>query len=764
MTDSAGKPAVDGTMVWLGLDVKPEGIPYAIKAVDQWVTWRAEPKPDGSGMSKVPYQITGAKASSTNPATWTEYAMALAAYQEDGLPAFSGIGFAAQTANGLVLLDFDHVRNALTGVIDEGVLNAISYLGTYAELSPSGTGVRVIGQGTLEHAISGKMLQGWSTGRYVTITGHHVDGTPADILPIDPARLAQVCAHFAPEAQAKPGNASSGPMIDQAQVLEIRQALGFIDPDESYDVWVRCGMALAATGAPNAFGLWNEWSIQGGKYNAREMRAKWASFRGDKIQLASLFKLAQDRGWVNPASREALAFEKPTTAPRQAYQESAEDMAFPGHLLREAPGMLGKILSWGLASAHKPLPQITLQAAFAIASAAASRRYRTNLNNWPSLWFLNLEVTASGKEHPESLIESVLDLAGLGNLVAGAGYTSPGAIFSTLMDKPAHVAIIDEFGKLMQSTQANGNQHKADAITLLMQAFSSCHRVLRPPAYSAMTFSRDQREAMAQRKICNPGVVIYASTTPSTFYSAMNRQWIEDGFIGRFIVCHSTVGRQVSRVSAVPAAPPQDIIEWAAEVGCRPSSPALAVRSSGIDSASDFPPEPIGMVFSQEAIRLFDGMESDIHARMSAAERWGVEALFGRTREKAMRMAMLVCLAEGAQNRIISGSQAQYASDYVLAMDAAMVESAKSHVSDSDFARIKHACLERLRRAGAKGLTPRELEKKLAAFDALKPREQQDILAALHNSGLAEIQTSAGPSGRGRKRVAWVAVQEDEDA
>jgi hypothetical protein len=432
-------------------------------------------------------------------------------------------------------------------------------------------------------------------------------------------------------------------------------------------------------------------------------------------------------------------------------------------LIEQAPGMLGKILSWGVTSAHKPLPHITLQAAFAITSAAASRRYRTNLNNWPSLWFLNMEVTASGKEHPESMIEAVLEPAGLGNLIAGAGYTSPGAVFSTLLDKPAHVAVIDEFGKLMQSTQANGNQHKADAITLLMQAFSSCHRVLRPPAYSAMAMTRDQREAMAQRKICNPGVVLYASTTPATFYSSMNRQWIEDGFLGRFVVCHSTVGRQLSRVSESTFAPPQEIIDWVAEVGCRTSDPALAVRSAGIDSAHDAPPEPIGMAFSPEATRLWSSLEADIHNRMGAAERWGVEALFGRTREKAMRMSMLVCLADGAQNRIINSSHAQYASDYVLAMDAALAESAKSHVSDSDFARIKHACLDRLRAAGPKGLTPRELEKKLAAFDALKPREQQDILAALHNSGLVELQTSAGPSGRGRKRVAWVAVQEAEN-
>ena len=511
MTDSAGKPAVDGTMVWLGLDVKPDGIPYAIKAVDQWVTWRAEPKPDGSGMSKVPYQITGAKASSTNPATWTEYAMALAAYQEDGIPAFSGIGFAAQMANGLVLLDFDHVRNALTGVIDEGVLNAIAYLGTYAELSPSGTGVRVIGQGTLEHAISGKMLQGWSTGRYVTITGHHVDGTPADILPIDPARLAQVCAHFAPEAQAKPGNDPSGPMIDQAQVLEIRQALGFIDPDESYDVWVRCGMALAATGAPNAFGLWNEWSLQGGKYNAREMRAKWASFRGDKIQLASLFKLAQDRGWVNPASREAAAFEKATGMTfAEANQAKPPQISTPkpARLPSAFPvAGLDDVCRWIESNAVASYPVVTQHAALCIAAAGAARMYRTPQGEPCSLYLGAASQSIGELRYAGQAVYRALEGASLRRMVRTNRMTSPQIVYRTLMRSPACVYLSDDYGALSAFARRQPSGLQEQVLGILSSIYDGATIQLDGPEDAGI---RQSEVADDQPVIFNPSLSLFA--------------------------------------------------------------------------------------------------------------------------------------------------------------------------------------------------------------------------------------------------------------
>lgn len=430
-------------------------------------------------------------------------------------------------------------------------------------------------------------------------------------------------------------------------------------------------------------------------------------------------------------------------------------------LLSQAPTWVRAFLDWGLSTAAKPLPHLTLQAAFATLSAAASRKYRTNLNNWPTLWFLNSELTASGKEHPESLIELALEAANLGHLLAGAGYTSPGAIFSVLMDRPAHVALIDEFGKLMASSQSKGNQHKADAITLLMQAFSSCHKTLRPPAYSAMGLSKEQRQDLMQRKVCNPAITLFASTTPSTFFSSIDHEWINDGFLGRFMVCNSRVGRQKS-IKAPRREPDASLVESLQMISAGNQDEG-AGNLAGFEFDCTIPANPEDMTFSAEAEKLLDAFEDDIHRRMDSVQRWGLDPLFGRTREKAMRLSMLVALADDPGARVIGSAAAEYAIAYVLDMDAGLVESAKMNVADSPFARVKNTCQTVLQQAGARGLTKRELERKIAAFNALKPKEQMDVLGALASSGLIEPRDIESKTGRGRKRSAWVAIEEENE-
>lgn len=428
-------------------------------------------------------------------------------------------------------------------------------------------------------------------------------------------------------------------------------------------------------------------------------------------------------------------------------------------LLTDAPALVRQFLDWGLATAAKPLPHLTLQAAFALLSVVAGRRYRTQYNNWPSLWFLNSELTASGKEHPESLIEIALDAADLGTLLAGSGYTSPGAIFSVLMDKPCHLALIDEFGKLMSSSQAKGNQHKADAVTLLMQIFSSCHKTIRPPAYSAMGLSKDARKELLERKVCNPAVTLLASTTPSTFYGSIDREWVNDGFLGRFIVCHSVVGRQKSALAAMRAPDAALVAGLTAIHDAHVGTGNLAA----VELDCTLPARPIELTFSAEAERLLAAVEDDIYRLMDDAQAWGLDPLFGRTREKAMRLSMLAALADDTSARTIGATAMEYAIDYVMDMDVALVEAAKLNVADSPFARVKNDCLTMLRKAGERGLTRRELERKYAAFDALRPKDQMDVLGALASSGLIEPREQSSLSGRGRKREAWVAVEEDPD-
>ena len=79
-------------------------------------------------------------------------------------------------------MDLDHCRNPETGEISEWAWAIIRTLDTYAEASPSGCGVRLFLRGDLPaHGRKRGDYENYQTGRYVTVTGQHIDGTPTTI-------------------------------------------------------------------------------------------------------------------------------------------------------------------------------------------------------------------------------------------------------------------------------------------------------------------------------------------------------------------------------------------------------------------------------------------------------------------------------------------------------------------------------------------------------------------------------------------------------
>jgi hypothetical protein len=148
-----------------------------------WVLWRLEMVRNNRGElvpTKVPYQRSGAHASSTDPSTWCTYAEAQAA-----VGSYTGVGVMMSQGKGCV--DLDHC------VVDGNILpwarEIIIGLDSYAEFSPSGTGVHILGD---DIKLPGKgrkrpyetgAVEIYDTARFLTFTGRWLPKTPADILP-----------------------------------------------------------------------------------------------------------------------------------------------------------------------------------------------------------------------------------------------------------------------------------------------------------------------------------------------------------------------------------------------------------------------------------------------------------------------------------------------------------------------------------------------------------------------------------------------------
>jgi len=182
-------------------------IPAYLTSVDHWVCWRLENRKGEP--TKVPIDPhSGRRASSTDPTTWASYAEAR---RGEGRFRARGVGYVFTAEAGIVGVDLDHCRDAQTGAIEEWAQEIVDELGSYSEFSPSGTGVHVFCRAALPPG--GRKRGGiemYSEGRFFTITGQHLDGTPIT-LEERTAELAELHARiFAKPKEDAPSNGRDG--------------------------------------------------------------------------------------------------------------------------------------------------------------------------------------------------------------------------------------------------------------------------------------------------------------------------------------------------------------------------------------------------------------------------------------------------------------------------------------------------------------------------------------------------------------------------
>ncbi|MDQ3045087.1 MAG: hypothetical protein M3R06_08060, partial [Chloroflexota bacterium] len=128
--------------------VIPGNIPPQLAERPQWVCWQWKWCQDASKpWTKIPLNAkTGGPAKTNDPTTWSTLSAALAHAQR---PNIAGVGFVFSTDDPYVGIDVDKCRDPVTGDLTPEAQRIVTELDSYAELSPSGTGVHVIVAGSL---------------------------------------------------------------------------------------------------------------------------------------------------------------------------------------------------------------------------------------------------------------------------------------------------------------------------------------------------------------------------------------------------------------------------------------------------------------------------------------------------------------------------------------------------------------------------------------------------------------------------------------
>jgi AAA domain len=167
-------------------NIEVENIPDELKSLPQWVVWRYEER-DGK-ITKVPIDAkTGSYAKCNDSQTWADFPTALF-----GARRFNceGVGFVFTKDDRNAGVDIDNCYDPETGDIAPWAISILQSLNSYAEISPSGRGIKFFVQGKLEG--SGKQfkvkdgrVEIYDRNRYFAVTGNHLPGTPGNILVAD---------------------------------------------------------------------------------------------------------------------------------------------------------------------------------------------------------------------------------------------------------------------------------------------------------------------------------------------------------------------------------------------------------------------------------------------------------------------------------------------------------------------------------------------------------------------------------------------------
>lgn len=149
-------------------------IPEEIRELNQWVNWQLIVR-NGESTKKPVNPKTGHGAKVNDHRTWASFTEALNSSRQ--------LGFVFTGDDVYVGVDVDNCVK--DGVIHPSTEKLMHRLDSYAEFSPSGTGVHIFVKGTLPERLGGtngdRKIEVYSEGRFFTMTGKHIAGTPMTI-------------------------------------------------------------------------------------------------------------------------------------------------------------------------------------------------------------------------------------------------------------------------------------------------------------------------------------------------------------------------------------------------------------------------------------------------------------------------------------------------------------------------------------------------------------------------------------------------------
>ncbi|OHD25427.1 MAG: hypothetical protein A2Y38_12765 [Spirochaetes bacterium GWB1_59_5] len=639
-------------------------IPHEMRIFPQWVVWRYEDT-DSAKPTKVPYSPRNNRlASVSNPETWATFEEAT---HSASAGHYSGIGFVLTETDPFAFIDLDDTKGDQVAL--DRQIKIYNEFDSFAERSPSGSGLHIIVKGSLPTGRRRSFIEIYSSGRYMTMTGNIYRDAPIvdcdgmlNMLWAQMGSGSVAAAVYAGVAEAK-----------ETDVVVIERATAAVNGDKF--------AALLA-------GNWQD-------YYPSQSEADFALvdivafYTQNRAQIARIFResglgkreKAQRTDYVNymlnkcfdrmlpPVDidglrnqlNEAIAAKEKTNKPNQAPAITAETVANIPQLPKPSsnvysvpPGLVGEIAQFIYAQAPRPVAEIALAGALGLIAGIVGRAYNvsgTGLNQYVLL----LAPTGTGKEAIAGGIDKLM-AAVLRTVPASVDFIGPGEIASSqalikYMSKTANsfVSLVGEFGiYLQQMASVNAPPHLIGLRRMLLDLYNKSGegKVLRPSIYS----DREKNTA----SVLAPSLTILGESTPEKFYEGLHEGMIAEGLLPRFTTIEYHGERPPLNPAHIYAQPGFDLVEKLSTICAH----ALMLNSQH---------KAVQVQFMPEAKALFDEFDRHCDLNINTSDKEVRRHLWNRAHIKAMKLAALIAVGCNPYEPIISLDVATWATNLIVA-------------------------------------------------------------------------------------------------
>jgi len=657
-----------------------DAIPSEMRFYRQWIVWRLEDQ-GGPKPTKVPYSpiVAGAKAAVDKPSTWGTFEDALRAFESG---AFSGIGFVLTDDDPYVFIDLDDPKG--DDEIFQRQQRIFHEIQSYAERSPSGTGLHIIGKGSIPRGRKRAQIEIYSNLRFMTMTGDVYRDAPI----IECQNAAMLLWHqMGGPASIHQYGGNAEQKEDDASV--IGKALSALNGDKFRALYEGDWESLYASQSEADFALVDivAFYTQNRDQIARIFRASKLGERdkakrddyvsymvnksfdrqlpeidieGLKVQFDDLLQPEEQielpgflggNGAVEGPTAPTDA--EPGRTALQATPQVAQgpEGVNPSDIILP-PGLLGEVANFIYEAAPRPVREIALVGAIGLVAGIVGKAFNisaTGLN----MYVLCLAPTGTGKEAINAGVSKLIS-ACLPTCPVIADFVGPGetrsdaALIKWLARQPCVFSVQGEWGmrlKQMASPFANSNEIGVKKVVMDLFNKSGHGNILNPMAYS----DKDKNTP----PIAAPSFTLIGESTPEKFYEALDEGMIADGFLPRFLTIEYQGKRPAMSKSAAYAKPSFALIDMVTELTAHVKQ---VMSSGGVVQVRADP-------YAEKLLDDFDKF-ADAHINDGQANEV-VRHMWNRAHVKALKLAALVAVGQYPYDPCIDIDAARWACDLV---------------------------------------------------------------------------------------------------